>query len=421
MIAWRLSAIAVALAGCGRIHFDDREDAGAGDAGADGTAGAMVSVEVLTDSDAAVSGMPVVGADLVIERAGGLVERTVTDAAGNAQIAAPTPTTFHVVYPIAGMKARLYTIQAATAGATIRLGGRSPSGSSHDMTLLVAANSAGDTYSATGPDACAISTSGSTTLAVAYDVMCEGRTVHMYGEAHDMSGTFAHFTDLGPINLASGSAVNDPTVYVAEPIVQGSFTGLPLGPNQITAQALALSPTDLTTLSSQMQIYGYTGAQTALADFVAPAATTALHVTVSGSQLSTAILPVTIAGANLAVDASSMMPIFSGAARSPDNRSVSWTGPSAGTLIKLDDTVTTTGGVAVHWTAYVDPGVSSVALPSLPADLAFADAGTTGTWSIGDLSRFEIPGESAMASLAFIDAPYVPPAVGTRTALIIVP
>lgn len=212
-LAW---LFVVALAGC-RWGFDDvarppSDDAPSDDARdsampvidappiAGGTDLRLVVVSDEYGSDRI--GTPIPGATVLVDRGAGL-ERSQTDAAGIAQLAAAGVRACHVVVK-GELGWRIYTLVAPRAG-TIELGGRPASNLARNMTFTVPDDGA-LSYTLRVLSHCATPPTygGTRQLPVEYDSRCEGQTGHVVAFAlPSVAGAMPRYLDAGDVRWST--------------------------------------------------------------------------------------------------------------------------------------------------------------------------------------------------------------------------
>src|SRR5262245_18178959 len=109
-------ALALLVAGCGRVGFEEIAGRGGDDAGSAGGSNAITLVVTSDGTSSAPDGAPIAGGTVIVERdTGALPERIATDATGTAQFAAAGVVACHVAFR-SGPGWRVYSVQSPPSG-----------------------------------------------------------------------------------------------------------------------------------------------------------------------------------------------------------------------------------------------------------------------------------------------------------------
>jgi hypothetical protein len=355
-------ALAIALAGCGRLGFQDV-------AGLDATPADLVTLVVTSDAYRGdPAGIPIAGATVLVERSTG-TDRLVTDATGHAQFAAAGAIACHVIYQsIIGWRG--YTVQPPPAGA-IELGGRPAVNQNHVVTLALPASPGATNYAAQFPEHCASPPlgGGSPSVQFIYYTPCDGAAVHAVGFAIATplgSGTPQRYLDAGTVTLRNGTTLQVTGSYQTLPMQTLQLTNLPAGAASVVAKVVARAGLDLTALTPFRDSATPSGGTATLPLEAAPGGN-GLEIIVSGglplqyTQTSELIVP--LGAIPQTFDARDMLPLFESMTITDPTR-IAWTGGAGGTI-----TIVERFDGDLQWDWYL-PGSATVArLPAIPADL----------------------------------------------------
>ncbi|HEX7841386.1 MAG TPA: hypothetical protein VF469_28100 [Kofleriaceae bacterium] len=414
-------ALALALAGCGRLGFEPVEGLRQ-DGGSDVPAGDLVTIVVTSDQYLAeVAGTPIAGATVLVERSGG-PDRLMTDASGMAQFSAAGAIACHVVYK-SDLGWRGYTVAAPLAG-TIELGSRLATSPTHGMTFVLPASGNPSQFTVQFPSHCVTPSPSSTpSVAISYNAACEGTQGRLIGYALASAGTGPDlYVDAGLVTLANGGTYTVPGSYQALPVHPLAISNLPAATDTVTAEVLARSGLDLTALTP-VPVGATAQGSSAMLNLGAVPGGNALHLQVLAltplAYVSTSdrIAPVALAAQAAAVDARGMLPPIDSAM--PGARAVSWTGGAGGTITIVEGIA---GGV--QWDLYLDPSATSARVPDLPADLGVP---VPGTFDFLSIVKLDVPGATLADLLPTIDRRWpswphdpllLPPAGGAMSRLL---
>jgi hypothetical protein len=361
-------ALAIALAGCGRVGFQDIAGPAGGDAGSDAATGDTVTLVVTSDEYLAEpAGLPIAGATVLVERGTG-TDRLVTDATGRAQFAAAGVTACHVIYK-SSIGWRGYTVQPPPAG-TIELGSRPAFNLNRSITFTLPPSGGASDYTVRLPGHCAFPPySGSPSVFVQYDPACDGATVHAVGfvRAPVGSGMPDSYLDAGMVALRNGATHQVTGNYQPLAMRTLQLTDLPAGAAGVIADVVARAGLDLTSLTPTLDSVTPSGGAATLHEEVAPGAN-GLEITVFGGlpvQYSTSselIAPLT-APIPLTLSAKDMLPLFDSMTLTDPSR-IAWTGGAGGAI-----TIVERIGGDFQWDWYLPASATVARLPAIPADL----------------------------------------------------
>ena len=386
-------ALCLLVAACGRVGFDEhRGNGGAFDGGALDGARAPDSydgpgtIDLVVESEGSNAGMPVGGADVLVENGSGF-DRTTTAADGTASFSVAGPTTFHVAYLVSGLW-RVYTINAARAGSTVTLGGKPGAPRpAHRWRSASRREPAAPTATASGCARTRRTTAARPSRSSWTLSSCEGRTVHLF--AYDLS-TSDDYIDAGPLTLKANATFAVPGAYQAMPSHAVHVANLPANTQSVYATIEARGerrcdrprprPGDRQPERLHARHHGRRAAdrQPAGLQFNGVQSN---PISAFGFEF----LPTDTAG-NVSVDAAGALPVFTTMTTAPATAGIAWSPlVNAGVIYAVDATASN-----VHWTAYVDAGTDHVAFPALPADLA---AAIPATWNDADVDAVRRPGQ----------------------------
>jgi hypothetical protein len=413
-------ALAIALAGCGRVGFQDIAGPVGGDAGSDATTGDTVTLVVTSDEYLAEpAGMPIAGATVLVERGTG-TDRLVTDATGHAQFAVAGVIACHVIYK-SSIGWRGYTVQPPPAG-TIELGGRPAFNQNHSVTLALPPSSGATEYTVRLPGHCAAPPlTSSPRVQFTYSPACEGVAVHAVGFAFG-SGVADRYLDAGTVTLHDGATQPVTGSYQLLPTELLELTDLPAGSAGVTAEVVARTGVDLTSLTPRLDSVVPSGGAATVGVEAAPGGN-GLEVIVFGGlpvqygttselivPLSTTTLP--------SFSARDMLPLFDSMTITDPTR-IAWTGAAGGTITLVERI-----GGDFQWD-WVLPSSATVArLPAIPADLGVpapqvpADASVTKLAVPGAAGGDLVPTIDRRWLMWPHDAMLLPPAGGAWTQIL---
>jgi len=392
-------ALAVLVAGCGRVGFQEL----AGHAGGDDDGGAAdTTIALVVTSDATSTGpagAPIAGATVIVQRtAGAASDRLTTDAGGGVRFAADGVVAFHVAYH-AGASWRVYTVAAPPAG-PIALGGRPEATAlSHAMSFALPDNGSSNFWLHLGA-ACAIPPKeGSASFTLAYAAECEGTTTHVVAFTTAPGTTQDRYIDVGDVTLRNGGMKTVTGAYAvpaAHAVKISNLLGLV---SSTTAGIYARTGLELLQLGGDFDSATPSAGTATVATTAAPGGNTLWVSTLADlpiqySSSSDRLVPVTIAN-QMSFDASTMVPLFSQLTLT-NPPSVAWTGGADhGTILALEIT-----SGALQWDAYLPPSATAVRFPDLPGDLG---APVPHTYDYASLVRLDVPGATTADLMPTID------------------
>lgn len=380
-------ALAIALAGCGRVGFQDIAGPTGGDAGSDAAADTVTLVVTGDEYLADPAGMPIAGATVLVERSTG-TDRLVTDATGRAQFAAAGAIACHVIYQ-SSIGWRGYTVQPPPAG-TIELGSRPAFHLNRNTTFVLPASAGADQYTVSLPEHCVNPPlSGSPSVSVMYDSACDGAAVHAVGFALAPvgSGMPDRFLDAGTVTLRNGATQVLTGTYVSLPLRTLQLTALPAGATLAGALIEERSGLDLTLLSANASSATPSGGAATVQLEPAPGGN-ALDVRVFGGlpiQYSTSselIAPLPNSTPQN-FSGTEMLPLFESMTITDPSR-IAWTGGAGGTI-----TIVERIGGDFQWDWYLPPSATVARLPAIPADLGVPAPQVPGDASV---TKLAVPG-----------------------------
>lgn len=417
-------ALALLLAGCGRVGFEEIAGRGGDDAGSGGGSNAITLVVTSDETASTPGGAPIAGATVLVEHgAGTLPERLTTDAGGTAQFAAAGVVACHVAFR-SGPGWRVYTIQAPPSG-TIALGGRSLTTTfSHGMKFALPDNGSSNFWLNLGAS-CAIPPKyGSPTFTLGYVPACEGKTTHVIAFTTAPGTTSDRYIDVGNVTLANGAMKTVTGNYLQPTPYSVQITGMPGVIGSAGVGIYARSGLDLTHLGGDFDSVSTPGGGTVNVPTSAAPGGNTLWVSLRGDlpiqyESSTdRIVPATIA-AQMTFDARTAVPVFSQLTLTAPP-SVSWIdGAGQGTILALEIT-----SGSLQWDAYLPPSATSARFPDLPSDLGVP---VPASYDFASLARLDIPGATTADLARTIDHTWpswpsdgsVFPAVGSGMARIV--
>ena len=393
-------ALAIAVAGCGRLGFGELAGRGV-DGGIDGPAGELVTLVVTSDQYLAEpAGTPIAGATVLVERSGG-TDRLTTDAAGIARFPAAGVIACHAIYK-SELGWRGYSVTAPPA-IRIELGGRPAGSPTHGMTLTLPPSATASSFTVRLPEHCASPPLyGASSMDLSYDVACEGTTPRVIGFALPVSGSQNPdlYLDGGLVTLANGAMHAITGSYLQVPVRAINIVNVPIAAAAVQVEVLARSGIDLTSLTPIPHSVT-PGASTVHFDLgVVPGGETArlqvfaaTPVAVLASSERIERLPA--GGITTALDARTLLPpIDSLALDGP--RGMRWTGGGTGGTITIVETIS--GGI--QWDLYLDPSATSASVPPIPADLGAPEPKSPDVVSV---VKLDVPGATHDALLPTID------------------
>ncbi|HEX8112028.1 MAG TPA: hypothetical protein VF516_30055 [Kofleriaceae bacterium] len=367
-------ALAIALAGCGRVGFSEIAGPSGSDAGADsataadGATGDTVTLVVTSDEYLnEPAGLPIAGATVLVERSTG-TDRMVTDATGRAQFAAAGVIACHVIYQ-STIGWRGYTVQPPPAG-TIELGSRPAFNQNHGMTFALPSNATASDYTVRLPEHCASPPySGSPSVQFNYAPACEGATIHAVGFVRTQvgSGLPDLYLDAGMVTLRNGATQQVTGSYQQLPTRTLQLTDLPSGATSVAAGVVARAGLDLTPLSPSIDSFTPSGGAVTVQEEVAPGGNT-LGIGASGGlppqYITSSELLAPLSSATAATfSAKDMLPLFESMTIT-DPTQISWTGAAGGTITIVEHV-----GGDFQWDWYLPPSATVARLPAIPPDL----------------------------------------------------
>lgn len=390
-------ALAIALAGCGRLGFQEIAGHSGDDAG--GVTSDTITVVVTGDeSSTDPAGMPIEGATVIVERSAG-VDRKVTDATGSAAFPAAGVLACHVAFATA-QGWRVYTM-VAPPGGRIELGGRPSLDPSRDhaMKFTVPDNGSGDFW-LHFPEHCGYSPKyGSATFTQGYDPACEGKAAHVIAYTRPTGTTQDRYLDAGSVTFAQGSTRTVTGSYLALPAHTVQVTNLPGLVNSADALIYERADLDLTQLSADFGGATPQGGTATVSTAAAPGGNTLrvsalANLPIQYSSISELMEPAVLA-AQMTIDARMMVPVFQSLVlTSPP--SVAWTGGEGrGTILAVEITAG-----SLQWDAYLPPSATSVTFPELPAALGVP---IPSSYDFASVARLEVPGATAADLAPTID------------------
>jgi phage tail protein X len=388
----------IALAGCGRLGFEDR-GAPPWDGPLPDDPDHLTLVVTSDEYGGDAIGTPIPGATVLVDRGSGL-ERSVTDGQGTARFPIAGLVACHVVFK-GDLGWRVYTLVAPRSG-TIELGSRPQISANLRMTFPVPLDSLAGDFTVRIPEHCGSAAYyGTPPVSIDYDRACEGKPERVIAFARSPSGSGSpdRYLDGGDVMLANGSMHPVAGSYQPLDAHQVHLGNLPGGATSVTTEILARSGLELTPLEPSFNGATPQGGAATLATPAAPGGN-ALRVLAFGSPppaylgSSERITPVTVAAA-MEVDAQGMLPLFDAlvASRPP---SLAWTGGgTGGTIIAIE-----ANAGMVQWDAYLDPSATGVMFPDIPADLAVP---IPKAFDYASVVKLDVPGATTAGLARTID------------------
>jgi hypothetical protein len=393
-------ALALLLAGCGRVGFQEIAGHSGDDDAGGGGSNAITLVVTSDETSSAPGGAPITGATVMIERStGALPERLATDATGTVQFAAAGVAALHVAFR-SGPGWRVYSVQAPPSG-TIALGGRSLTTTfSHSMRFALPDNGSSNFWLHLGAS-CAIPPKyGSPSFTLGYVPACEGKTTRVIAFTTAPGTTQDRFIDVGDVTLTNGAMKTVTGTYAQPAAYTVQLTGLPGLVGSAGAGIYARSGLDLTHLGGDYDVVTTPGGGTVNVPTTAAPGGNTLWVSMRADlpiqydSSSERIAPAVVAG-QMIFDARTMVPLFSQLMLTAPP-SVSWTGGAGqGTILALEITSGT-----LQWDAYLPPSATSARFPSLPSDLGVP---VPASYDFASLARLDIPGATTADLARTID------------------
>lgn len=393
-------ALAIALAGCGRVGFSDIAGLTGSDAGPDVATGDTVTLVVTSDEYLSEpAGTPIAGATVLVERSAG-TDRMVTDATGRAQFAAAGVIACHVIYK-SSIGWRGYTVQPPPAG-TIELGSRPATNQNHSFTLALPANASASDYTVRLPEHCGSPPyDGSPSVQFTYDPACEGATVHAVGFVRTQvgSGLPDLYLDAGMVTLRNGATLKVTGSYQQLPVRTLQLTDLPAGATSVGADVVARAGLDLTPLSPNFDSVAPSGGTATLHEEDAPGGNTvaigASGGPPGGPYLMSSELIVPLPATNpQTFSAKDMLPLFESMTITDPTR-ISWTGGAGGTI-----TIVERVGGDFQWDWYLPASATVARLPAIPPDLGVPAPQVPGDASV---TKLAVPGAAGGDLVLTID------------------
>lgn len=391
-------ALAIALAGCGRVGFQDIAGSTGGDAGSAATGDTVTLVVTSDEYLAEPAGMPIAGATVLVERSAG-TDRLMTDATGRVQFAAAGVIACHVIYH-SSIGWRGYTVQPPPAG-TIELGGRPAFNQNRSITFALPASAGASDYTVRLPEHCAFPPySGSPSVQFTYAPACEGATVHAVGFVRTQvgSGLPDLYLDAGMVTLHNGATQQVTGSYQQLPTRTLQLTDLPAGVTSVGAEVVARAGLDLTSLTPSFDSVAPSGSVATVPEQVAPGGN-GLEITVFGglpiqySTTSELIAP--ISGATPETfSARDLLPLFDSMTITDPTR-IAWTGAAGGTI-----TIVERIGGDFQWDWYLPASATVARLPAIPADLGVPAPKVPDDASV---TRLAVPGATGGDLVSTID------------------
>jgi len=388
----------LALAGCGRLGFQDRPGADA----SDGPGGDTVTVIVTSDEYLSEpAGKPIAGATVLVERSTG-TDRLTTDATGTARFGATGALACHVIYK-SELGWRGYTVAPPlmAMSSTIELGSRPASNPSHNVTFTLPTDSSAASFTVRLPEHCGLPpSSGSASVSIPYEATCEGRSVHAYAFALPASGSSQPdlYIDAGMVQLINNATLGVSGGYTPLPVRMLQLTDLPAGTDSVSAEIVQRAGVDLTSLTPTPGSAVGAATSASLQMGVVPGGNgislRAFTITpvqyLSSSEL---FAPLGLA-TGTTFDARDMLPLFASLTVSDPTR-VAWTGAAGGTI-----TIVERQDGATQWDWYLPASATVARLPDIPADLGVPGPKPT---SYAQVTRLAVPGATGGDLLQTID------------------
>jgi hypothetical protein len=392
-------ALAIALAGCGRVGFQDVAGSTGGDAGSAATGDTVTLVVTSDEYLADAAGMPIAGATVLVERSAG-TDRRMTDAAGRVQFAAAGVIACHVIYQ-SSIGWRGYTVQPPPAG-TIELGGRPAFNQNLGITFALPTSTGAGDYTVRLPEHCAFPPySGSPSVQFTYAPACEGATVHAVGFVRTQvgSGLPDLYLDAGMVTLHNGATQQVTGSYQQLPTRTLQLTDLPAGVTSVGAEVVARAGLDLTSLSPSFISVAPSGGAATLRQGIAPGGNS-LEISISGGLpagpylMSSELIAPNSSATPQTFSAKDMLPLFDSMTITDPTR-IAWTGAAGGTIAIVERI-----GGDFQWDWYLPASATVARLPAIPADLGVPAPRVPGDASV---TKLAIPGAAGGDLVPTID------------------
>jgi hypothetical protein len=401
--------LVLALASCGRVGFGDSGvvmgepgDASPGEPGDASPVGPAPTIDLAmaTDENGAVmSGRPIAGATVLVDRGTGSYERLTTDVHGALSMNPDGVIAYHVVYPNGG-DWRIYTVATGTTGPIV-LGGNAAPRSSKPMTFVLPSGPS-PWFTVHVPEQCMVLPEyNAPTVMASYDASCEGRTVRAiaFNAVNDLSS--ARYVDAGTVKLVEGTRFVASGSYAAEVAHTIKVSNVPDPVTSVEAEILGRDQADLTRMAFDDVIptSSVTNHAATLTTTTAPGGN-ALRITAYNDIPSPStflswtqrIAPAQI-GSTVLFDAAALLPPFQSLAVKEPN--VSWTGATGGTVTIVE---VSTGNV--KWDAFLAPTATSLTFPAIPADLGVP---VPTQFDSVIITTLDVPGASLASVVGTID------------------
>lgn len=389
-------ALLLALAGCGRLGFQEKP------APDDATGGDTVTVIVTSDEYLAEpAGKPIANATVLVERAAG-TDRLTTDATGTARFPATGALACHVIYK-GDLGWRGYTVAPPLMGrsSTIELGSRPASNPSHNITFALPDDANAASFTVRLPAHCAFPpSSGSSSVSIPYEAACERASVHAYAFALAPTGTTQpdEYIDAGMVPLINNGTANISGGYTMLPERMLQLVNLPTATDSVSAEIVQRSGVDITSLTPTPGSSVGNGTSASVRIAAAPGGNgisiRAFTITpVQYLSSSEQFAPLGVPNATT-FDARDMLPMFNSLTVS-DPTAVAWTGAAGGTI-----TIVERQDGAAQWDWYLPASATVAKLPAIPADLGVPGPKPT---SYAQVVRLDVPGVNGGDLLQTID------------------
>lgn len=392
-------ALAVLVAGCGRVGFENVLVSG--DAGDDAVPGDAIAVRVTSDQYLAEpAGKPIAGATVLVERATG-TERLTTDAAGGAMFPAAGAVACHVLYKAdTGWRGYTIALPDGAAGMTIELGGRPASNPNHNVTFALPPSANAGDFTVRVAEHCASPPySSSPSVSTSFDASCEGASVHAVGFARARVGSGASdlYLDAGMVTLTDRATLTVTGSYQPLATRTLQLSNLPAATEDVIGEVMLRSGVDLTSLTPTLLGVTPSGGSATLRLGAAPGGNAVL-INVLGTMpvqyLNSTTRVAPLASTTAAIDARDLLPLF-GSLVLTDPSQISWTGAAGGTI-----TIVEGNANGVQWDWYLPPDATLARLPAIPGDLGVPSPKVP---DFASVTRLDVPGLRALDLLPTID------------------